>query len=65
MSRIRQLTKAKITPRVGRAAKDSRDALSLGALGKSLIMESRNACRSLNSLDGRISFRRNPPFSGS
>ena len=43
MRRMRHVTKAKITRRVGITSKASREALLLGALGKTLIIESRNA----------------------
>jgi hypothetical protein len=40
---MRHVMKAKMSRRVGMASKTARDALLLGALGKSLMMESRNA----------------------
>jgi hypothetical protein len=39
---MRHVMKAKISRRVGITSKVAREALSLGALGKSLIIESRN-----------------------
>jgi len=40
---MRQVMKVKISRRVGIASKDAREALLLGALGNSLIIEARNA----------------------
>jgi hypothetical protein len=40
---LTDVMKAEISRRVGSASKDEREALSLGALGKALIIESRNA----------------------